>query len=138
MGAIVWNEWARLMCLTGSFVMVVGGCLGAFQPLPGFDALRKLEALYAMPVPVLPVLLIVFGLIIAVVEYPLFSKPYFNSSDSYMPRVAFYIPLCVLSALEAQTAHGGLYLSIGTIAYLLAIRDEFIKQQRAAFSQRMP
>ncbi|KAG0086486.1 hypothetical protein BGZ92_008097 [Podila epicladia] len=137
MGGIVWNEWARLMCLCASFVIFTGGCLGAFQPMPAFDALRKLEGLYT-PVPVLPGILIFLGLVVVAIECPLVGKDYFNSSNSYMPRVALYIPLSVMSLLVGQTVHGGVYLAIGTVAYLCAIRDDFIKQQKASFGQRMP
>ncbi|KAF9382084.1 hypothetical protein CPB97_007359 [Podila verticillata] len=137
MGGIVWNEWARVMCLTASFVLFTGGCLGSFQPMPAFDALRKLDGLYK-PVPVLPVILIVLGLVVVVVEYPLVGKDYFSSSSSYMPRIALYIPLSVMAMLVGQTVHGGIYLAIGTVAYLLAVRDDFIKQQKASFGQRMP
>ncbi|KAF8951923.1 hypothetical protein BGZ52_009068 [Haplosporangium bisporale] len=105
--------------------------------MPAFDALRKLEGLYT-PVPVLPAILIALGLVVVVVECPLVGKDYFNSSSSYMPRIALYIPLSVMSMLVGQTVHGGVYLAIGTIAYLLAIRDDFIKQQKASFGQRMP
>ncbi|KAG0266730.1 hypothetical protein BG011_001189 [Mortierella polycephala] len=117
MGGIVWDEWARLMCLTASFIIFVGGIMGAFQPLPAFDAMC------------------VLGLIIAAVEYPLVSKDYFNSSNSIMPRIAFYIPFCVLALLEAQTVNGGAYLAIGIIAYLMAIRAEFRKQQTSSWGR---
>ncbi|KAG0342473.1 hypothetical protein BG004_005673 [Podila humilis] len=121
------------MCLSAAFVIFTGGCLGTFQPLPAFDVLRKLGGLYAPPVPILPVLLIILGMILVAIEYPLVAKDYFNSPNSYMPRVAFYIPLSVLAMLVAQTMNGAAYLAIGTIAYLLAIRDDFIKQQKAAW-----
>ncbi|KAF8924710.1 hypothetical protein EDD21DRAFT_19689 [Dissophora ornata] len=135
MGGIVWNEWARLMCLSGSFIIFVGGIVGTFEPLPAFDAMRKLPALYNGPVPILPVILIVLGMIIAAVEYPFVVPEYFSSSRSFMPRVACYIPLAVMALLEAQTVNGGLYLSIGTVAYLLAIRDDFRKQQAASWGR---
>ena len=77
------------------------------------------------------------GLIIVVIECPLVARDYFNSSDSYMPRVAFYIPLCVLALLEAQTVNGGIYLAIGTVAYLQAIRADFLKHQQSAWG-RLP
>lgn len=134
---MVWNEWARLMCLSSAFVIFVGGILGTFQPLPAFDAMRKLPALYSDPVPTLPVILIVLGMILAAVEWPFVAADYFNSSKSYMPRVLFYIPLAVLALLEAQTVNGAVYLAIGTVAYLLAIRDDFRKQSSTS-ANRMP
>ncbi|KAF9581279.1 hypothetical protein BGW38_001759 [Lunasporangiospora selenospora] len=105
--------------------------------MPGFDAMRKLPMLYDHPVPVLPAILILLGIIIFVIEYPLVGKAYLTSSDSYMPRVAFYIPLAVLSLLEGQTVNGGVYLAIGAVAYMMAIRAEFRKQQTKTGS-RMP
>ncbi|KAG0211727.1 hypothetical protein BGX28_007489 [Mortierella sp. GBA30] len=132
MGGIVWNEWARLMCLSASFIVFVGGVMGAFQPLPAFDVLRKLPGLYAEPLPALPAILTVLGIIVALIEYPLVSKDYFNSPSSFMPKVAFFIPVSVLSLLEAQTVNGGVYLAIGTVAYLMAIRADFLKQQTAS------
>lgn len=74
---------------------------------------------------------------IVVIEYPLVAKDYLNSSDSFMPRVAFYIPLCVLALLEAQTVNGGVYLAIGTVGYLKAIRADFLKHQQSAWG-RLP
>ncbi|KAF9931139.1 hypothetical protein BGZ67_005463 [Mortierella alpina] len=139
MGGIVWNEWARLMCLSASFIIFVGGIMGAFQPLPAFDAMRKLPGLYAPPLPVLPAILTVLGIVVAVIEYPLVKADFFNSPSSYMPKVAFFIPVSVLALLEAQTVNGGAYLAIGTVAYLMAIRADFLKQQSAlADWSRMP
>ncbi|KAF9352674.1 hypothetical protein BGX34_012025 [Mortierella sp. NVP85] len=135
MGGMVWNEWARLMCLSSAFIIFVGGILGAFQPLPAFDAMRKLPGLYSEPVPILPVLLIVLGMILAAIEYPFVAADYFKTPSSFMPRVAFYIPLSVFSLLEAQTVNGGVYLAIGTVAYLLAIRDDFKKQHSASMGR---
>ncbi|GJJ74148.1 hypothetical protein EMPS_06506 [Entomortierella parvispora] len=137
MGGIVWHEFARLMCLSATFVLIVGGIVGTVEPLPNFDALRKLTGLYAHPVPVLPTILIVLGLIVVVIECPLVARDYFNSSDSYMPRVAFYIPVCVLAFLEAQTCNGGVYLGIGAFAYMQAIRADFLKNQQSAWG-RLP
>ena len=74
---------------------------------------------------------------IVAIEYPLVAKDYFNSSDSYMARVAFYIPLCVMSLMEAQTVNGGLYLAIGTVAYMKAIRVDFLKHHQSSYG-RMP
>ncbi|KAG0273898.1 hypothetical protein BGZ95_010288 [Linnemannia exigua] len=140
MGGIVWNEWARLMCLTSSFVIFVGGMMGVFQPLPAFSVLGNLSGLYAMPLPILPVILVVLGIMIWVMEYPLILSDYFNGPSSYMPKVAFYIPVAVLSLLEAQTLNGGVYLAIGTIAYMMAVRADFLKQASASgsFGRRMP
>ncbi|KAG0042556.1 hypothetical protein BGZ83_000332 [Gryganskiella cystojenkinii] len=98
---------------------------------------RKLPGLYALPVPVLPTILIILGLMVVAIEYPLVAKSYFNSQDSYMFRVAFYIPLCVLSILEAQTVNGGVYLAIGTVAYMKAIRVDFLKHNQSSYG-RMP
>ncbi|KAF9196341.1 hypothetical protein BGZ50_000743 [Haplosporangium sp. Z 11] len=109
--------------------------MGAFQPLPAFDAMWKLPQLYSEPLPVLPAILTVLGLIIAIVEYPLVGKDYFSSSNSFMPRVAFYIPFCALSLLEAQTVNGAVYLAIGTVAYLMAIRADFMKQQASSWGR---
>ncbi|KAF9986745.1 hypothetical protein BGZ65_006385 [Modicella reniformis] len=117
MGGIVWVEWARLVCLTASFVIFLGGILGTFEPLPAFDAMS------------------VLGMVLAAMEYPFVAVDYFNSSKSLMPRVIFYIPLTVLALLEAQTVNGGVYLAIGTIAYLMAIRVNFKKQQSTAPGQ---
>ncbi|KAF9359186.1 hypothetical protein BGX26_012961 [Mortierella sp. AD094] len=135
MGGIVWNEWAHLMVLSASFIIVVGGILGCFEPLPAFDAMRKLPGLYADPVPVLPAILILLGLIVAAIEYPIFAKDYLNSSRSYMPKVAFYIPVSVLSLLEAQSVNGGVYLAIATVGYLMAIRADFRKQQQSSWGR---
>ncbi|KAI1301021.1 hypothetical protein EDD11_005857 [Mortierella claussenii] len=137
MGGIVWNEWARLMALTSAFIIFVGGILGVFEPLPAFDLMRKLPGLYLEPVPVLPVVLIVLGMIVAAIEYPFVAPEYFNSSSSFMPKVAFFIPVSVLSLLEAQTVNGGVYLAIGTVAYLMAMRTDFHKQQAATWG-RLP
>ncbi|KAG0296800.1 hypothetical protein BGZ97_004444, partial [Linnemannia gamsii] len=63
-----------------------------------------------------------------VMEYPLVMTDYFNGPRSYMPKVAFYIPVAVLSMLEAQTINGGVYLAIGTVAYMMAVRADFLKQ----------
>ncbi|KAG0378879.1 hypothetical protein BGX24_002543 [Mortierella sp. AD032] len=122
MGGIVWNEWARLMCLTSSFVIFVGGMMGVFQPLPAFSVLG------------------VLGIMVWVMEYPLILSDYFNGPRSYMPKVAFYIPVAVLSLLEAQSLNGGVYLAIGTIAYMMAVRADFLKQASASgsFGRRMP
>ncbi|KAG0366605.1 hypothetical protein BGZ54_005112 [Gamsiella multidivaricata] len=99
--------------------------------------MRKLPGLYAEPVPVLPVILIPLGMALAAIEYPLVMPEYLSSSSAFMPKVAFYIPLAVLALLEAQTVNGGVYLAIGTVAYLMAIRADFMKQQ-ATSSSRMP
>lgn len=79
------------------------------------------------------------GIIVAVIEYPLVKADFFNSPSSYMPKVAFFIPVSVLALLEAQTVNGGVYLAIGTVAYLMAIRADFLKQQSAMANwSRMP
>ena len=80
-------------------------------------------------------LLSVLGMVLAAIEYPFVAADYFNTPSSFMPRVAFYIPLSVISLLEAQTVNGGVYLAIGTVAYLLAIRDDFKKQQSASMGR---
>lgn len=67
-------------------------------------------------------------------EYPLIMTDYFNGPRSYMPKVAFYIPVAVLSMLEAQTINGGVYLAIGTVAYMMAVRADFLKQASSAGS----
>ncbi|KAG0302616.1 hypothetical protein BGZ98_007359 [Dissophora globulifera] len=97
--------------------------------------MRTLPGLYAAPVPILPVILIGLGILVAVIEYPLVLPDYFNSASSFMPKVAFYIPLAVMSLLEAQTVNGGVYLAIGTVAYLMAIRADFMKQQTASWGR---
>ncbi|KAF9425015.1 hypothetical protein BGZ76_003449 [Entomortierella beljakovae] len=135
MGAIVWHEWARLMSLSSAFIIVVGGILGAFQPLPAFDAMRKLPGLYAKPVPVLPLILIILGLMVTAVEYPMFKKDFFNSPSAFMPKVAFFIPVFVVCLLEAQTVNGGVYLAIATLGYLMAIRDDFKNQQQKSWTR---
>ncbi|KAF9548152.1 hypothetical protein EC957_007180 [Mortierella hygrophila] len=134
MGGTVWNEWARLMCLTASFVVFVGGAMGVFQPFPAFSVLGNLEGLYALPVPVLPVILTVLGIVVWVMEYPLILTEYFNGPRSYIPKVAFYIPVAVISMLEAHTINGGVYLSIGTIAYMMAVRADFLKEASSSGS----
>ncbi|CAO3570374.1 unnamed protein product [Mortierella alpina] len=131
MGSTAWDELARLICLCASFVLVVGGILGTFEPLPAFDELKKLPGLYEEPVPLLPASLICLGLIVLAMEYPLVHRPYFLSSSSHMPKVLFYIPLTIAALLEAQTVNGGLYLAIGTMAYLKAVRKESLQTQQA-------
>ncbi|KAG9320646.1 hypothetical protein KVV02_007835 [Mortierella alpina] len=91
--------------------------------------MSKLPGLYEEPVPFLPVSLICLGLIVLVIEYPLVNRHYFLSSSSHMPKVLFYIPLTIAALLEAQTVNGGLYLAIGTMAYLTAVRKEFLDVQ---------
>jgi len=48
-----------------------------------------------------------------------------------MPKVLFYIPLTIAALLEAQTVNGGLYLALGTMAYLKAVRKESLQAQQA-------
>ncbi|KAF8945192.1 hypothetical protein BGZ47_003109 [Haplosporangium gracile] len=134
MGGIVWNEWARLMCLTAAFIIFVGGVMGVFQPFPAFSVLGNLKGLYALPVPLLPVILTVLGILVWVMEYPLIMSDYFNSSPSYIPKVAFYIPVAVLSMLEAHTINGGVYLAIATVAYMMAVRADSLKQASSSGS----
>ncbi|KAF9897678.1 hypothetical protein BX616_005172, partial [Lobosporangium transversale] len=93
-----------------------------------------LPGLYTQPVPILPLILIVLGMILAAIEYPVVAVDYFNSPRSFMPKVAFFIPLTVMSLLEAQTVNGSIYLGIGTLAYLMAIRDDFRKQHQQAIN----
>ncbi|KAF9085934.1 hypothetical protein BGX29_001684 [Mortierella sp. GBA35] len=135
MGGIVWDEWARLMCLTSAFVIFGGGIMGIFQPLPAFSVLGNLKGLYAAePVPILPAILVVLGIIVWTMEWPLIMPEYFNSSRSFMPKVAFYIPVAVLSLLLAQAINGGVYLAIGIVAYMMAVRADFLKQSSASGS----
>ncbi|KAF9174673.1 hypothetical protein BGX21_000414 [Mortierella sp. AD011] len=135
MGGIVWNEWSRLMSLSASFIIFVGGIVGCFEPLPGFDAMRKLPVLYYGAVPILPIILFCLGLIVAAIEYPLFATDYLNSPRAYMPKVAFFIPVSVLSLLESQTVNGAVYLAIATIGYMMAIRADFKKQQQTSWGR---
>lgn len=69
------------------------------------------------------------GIIVFAMEYPLLGRNYFLSSSSHMPKVLLYIPLTMAAFLESQTVNGGLYLAIGTMAYLTAVRKEFLKVQ---------
>lgn len=51
-----------------------------------------------------------------------------------MPKVLFYIPLTIAAFLESQTVNGGLYLALGTMAYMRAVRKEFLEmQERTSF-----
>ena len=79
----------------------------------------------------------VLGLIVLIMEWPLVMPDYFNAPSSFMPKVAFYIPVAILSMLEAQAINGGVYLSIGILAYMMAVRADFMKQSLAS-ARRMP
>ncbi|KAF8957364.1 hypothetical protein BGZ46_002206 [Entomortierella lignicola] len=115
--------------------MFVGGIVGACQPLPAFDAMKKLPILYEPPVPILPAIVAVLGLVVAIMEYPLIAQDYLNSPNSYLPKVVLYILFSVLALLEAQTVNGGVYLAIATVGYLMAIRADFQKQQQTSFGR---
>ncbi|KAG0231587.1 hypothetical protein BGW42_008738 [Actinomortierella wolfii] len=83
------------------------------------------------PVPILSILLVIIGIIIWVMEWPLVMTDYFTSPASFVLKIALYVPMTVLALLSSQTNNGGIYMGIGIFGYVMALRDDFKRQQQS-------
>jgi hypothetical protein len=120
MGKLIKNHWARLISLTAGVYQVAAALQGFFWPKIFWDFATKALDILVKPIPFLPIVNLVLGILIVAWEWPLPWIAGTSIHRSIEARLVVF-PLSVLaSLLMYQSTNAGLYLLIATFIYFAA------------------
>ena len=130
MGKMIKNHWARLLVLTSAVYQVGASIEGFIWPKTFFDfSDLKLEASVA-PVPVLPIINMLLGLLAIVWEWPLEYVAGSAVHRSIPARAVVYAMCSVAAIMMYQTTNPAIYYLVGTGVYLWALGEGEVSSSR--------
>ncbi|CAG8598661.1 9513_t:CDS:2 [Paraglomus brasilianum] len=121
MGKVVWSQWANLIAIVAGVFEVVGGVFGLFYRLSMWEQVTSIFNAFVIPINVIAIVCIVFGLAILAIEVPL---PLFKGSfftRTYVPRIVLYTIFAAVSFIDYQNVNPGLYMYISCLMYTIAL-----------------
>ncbi|CAG8457780.1 9807_t:CDS:2 [Paraglomus occultum] len=121
MGKLVWSQWANLIAMVAGFFEVVGGVFGLFYRLSMWEKVTSIFNAFVIPVNVIAIVCIVFGLAILAIETPLsiFEDTFFTRT--YTPRIVLYLIFAAISFIDYQNVNPALYMCISCLMYMMAL-----------------